>query len=204
MIRNLGYIRSPRDDRDIIFKQNVENLWDSYQVNSLSSVKDQGEDPTCAAICISEILGWQTKIAGGKGSPNIFSIFDLREDKSQQGLIPRDTLKQIKKQGVDGFTIDSYARIADPESAKAAILTNGPIMIGLEVYNYSNKFWKGGGKLLGGHAVLLIGWDKEGFVIRNSWGTSYGDGGYYNFPFEDWIYILEAWTIMLKSSSSVK
>lgn len=199
-MKSLGYIQSPRDDRDIIFSHNIETLWESYDVNSLSSVKDQGNDPICAAICIADILGWQEKVIGGKGSPNVFSIFNLREDKSQQGLIPRDTLKQIKKQGVDGFTIESYARISDPESAKAAILMNGPVMIGTEVYNYDSMFWKGGGKLLGGHAVLLTGWDKKGFIVRNSWGSSWGDGGYTHFPFSDWIYILEAWTILLKSS----
>lgn len=196
----LGYIQSPRDDRDIVFSHKIETLWESYNVNSLSYIRDQGNDPVCAAICIADILAWQEKVAGGKGSPNIFSIFDLREDKSQQGLIPRDTLKQIKKQGVDGFTIDSYARISDPESAKAAILMNGPVMIGTEVYNYDNTFWKGGGKLLGGHAVLLTGWNKKGFVVRNSWGTSWGGGGYTHLPFGDWIYVLEAWTILLKSS----
>ncbi|NIV28742.1 MAG: hypothetical protein GWN58_04250, partial [Anaerolineae bacterium] len=34
---------------------------------------------------------------------------------------------------------------------------------------YINK----GGSLLGGHAVLLIGWDdnKEAYLCKNSWGT---------------------------------
>ena len=30
----------------------------------------------------------------------------------------------------------------------------------------------------GGHAVALVGYTPTGFVVRNSWGTSWGDGGY--------------------------
>jgi C1A family cysteine protease len=40
-------------------------------------------------------------------------------------------------------------------------------------------------KLLGGHAVLLVGYDKtkKVFIARNSWGTSWGDSGYFYIPF---------------------
>lgn len=30
----------------------------------------------------------------------------------------------------------------------------------------------------GGHAVLLVGYDERGFLVKNSWGTGWGDGGY--------------------------
>ena len=40
--------------------------------------------------------------------------------------------------------------------------------------------------LLGGHAVLLVGYDnaKKRFIARNSWGTSWGDGGYFYMPYD--------------------
>ena len=28
------------------------------------------------------------------------------------------------------------------------------------------------------HAALLIGYNEEGFILRNSWGTSWGKDGY--------------------------
>ena len=28
------------------------------------------------------------------------------------------------------------------------------------------------------HVVLLVGWTKDGWIIRNSWGTNWGDNGY--------------------------
>lgn len=30
----------------------------------------------------------------------------------------------------------------------------------------------------GGHCVTLVGYKPEGFIVRNSWGTSWGDGGF--------------------------
>ncbi len=37
-----------------------------------------------------------------------------------------------------------------------------------------------------GHAMLLVGYDldKEAYLVRNSWGPGYGDGGYLWIPFK--------------------
>ena len=37
---------------------------------------------------------------------------------------------------------------------------------------------------LGGHAVLAVGYDnvQKRFIVRNSWGTDWGQGGYYYMP----------------------
>jgi C1A family cysteine protease len=41
-------------------------------------------------------------------------------------------------------------------------------------------------RLLGGHAVLLVGYDKtkKVFIVRNSWGDTWGDKGYFYMPFD--------------------
>jgi C1A family cysteine protease len=38
---------------------------------------------------------------------------------------------------------------------------------------------------LGGHAVLIIGYDSETerFIVMNSWGTTWGQAGYFTIPF---------------------
>jgi C1A family cysteine protease len=59
-----------------------------------------------------------------------------------------------------------------------------------------------GEALLGGHAVVAVGYDDplQRFIVRNSWGASWGMGGYFTMPYE---YLLDGslsadlWTITL-------
>lgn len=39
---------------------------------------------------------------------------------------------------------------------------------------------------VGGHAVLLVGYDRDAqtFIVRNSWGTDWGQDGYFTLPYE--------------------
>lgn len=55
-------------------------------------------------------------------------------------------------------------------------------------------------KLLGGHAVLVVGYDldKKHFICRNSWGTEWGDDGDFYMPFaylEDYNLAGDQWTL---------
>ena len=39
---------------------------------------------------------------------------------------------------------------------------------------------------LGGHAILVVGYDdaKKWYIVRNSWGPSWGDKGYFYMPYD--------------------
>jgi C1A family cysteine protease len=77
-------------------------------------------------------------------------------------------------------------------------LNNGyPVIIGFNVYSSfeSNTVTKTGmmpypniktEKLLGGHAVLIVGYNNstQRFIVRNSWGTNWGDRGYFYMPYQ--------------------
>lgn len=41
-------------------------------------------------------------------------------------------------------------------------------------------------RLLGGHAILVMGYDDEMqcFIVRNSWGTKWGDKGHFYMPYD--------------------
>jgi C1A family cysteine protease len=59
-----------------------------------------------------------------------------------------------------------------------------------------------GETVVGGHAVLAMGYDdaKRVFLVRNSWGPAWGDGGYFYMPYA---YLLDDnlsddfWTVRL-------
>lgn len=55
---------------------------------------------------------------------------------------------------------------------------------------------------LGGHAVMAVGYDdaKQVFIVRNSWGTQWGDHGYFYMPYTfitDLGYARDFWTLRL-------
>ncbi|MBY8887549.1 C1 family peptidase [Streptomyces sp. PTM05] len=38
--------------------------------------------------------------------------------------------------------------------------------------------------ILGGHEVTIVGYNSQGVKIENSWGTSWGDGGFFTVPWD--------------------
>ena len=93
--------------------------------------------------------------------------------------------------------VTSYSRCADFTAVKNALATNRPVVVGFNVYSsfesasvartglmpYPNTRTE---TLLGGHAVCLVGYDdsKNYFIARNSWGTGWGDHGYFYMPYQ--------------------
>jgi hypothetical protein len=63
---------------------------------------------------------------------------------------------------------------------------SGPILTRLDVDSTWDNATANKGKLTtyrpstarGGHAVALVGYTSTGFIVRNSWGTGWGDKGY--------------------------
>lgn len=46
----------------------------------------------------------------------------------------------------------------------------------------------------GGHAFALVGYNRTGFVIQNSWGPRWGAGGFAVISYEDWLaHAMDAW-----------
>jgi hypothetical protein len=39
----------------------------------------------------------------------------------------------------------------------------------------------------GGHAFAIVGFDREGFWIQNSWGADWGHGGFCHILYDDWL-----------------
>ena len=75
---------------------------------------------------------------------------------------------------------------------------NGPCVGGLPVFNSkSDEFWIKNPytDFEGGHAISIVGYNDDGFIIRNSWGKSYGENGYYVINMSDFKYFTEIWTI---------
>lgn len=72
------------------------------------------------------------------------------------------------------------------QSIETALAAGTPVVIGIPVYlNFEyvtganqGLYTAPSGQFLGDHAITALGYNSTGLVIENSWGTSWGDGGY--------------------------
>jgi C1A family cysteine protease len=111
----------------------------------------------------------------------------------------RNALKnQIVEYSAPAQTVDDL---------RACLASGFPFVFGFDVYE---SFWniKSDGlmplpklneTIEGGHAVMCVGYDdsKQWFIIRNSWGESWGDKGYFYMPYQYMVTIhcSDFWTI---------
>jgi C1A family cysteine protease len=80
--------------------------------------------------------------------------------------------------------IQSWGVTSDINTIKNALHNNGAVYVGFAVYGdfsyYSGGYYEHvSGSLRGYHAVAIVGYDEQGWKVKNSWGTGWGDGGYF-------------------------
>ncbi|MEP6617529.1 MAG: C1 family peptidase, partial [Ginsengibacter sp.] len=98
-------------------------------------------------------------------------------------------------QGMENQAL-SYMRLTHDLQQMQLCLADGyPFVFGFTVYEsfLSNKvttsgivpFPKKTERTVGGHAVMAVGYndDKKSFIVRNSWGESWGKFGYFTMPY---------------------
>lgn len=97
----------------------------------------------------------------------------------------------------NAFKIDSYQFVSQSADALKAAVQSGPLQVAFTVFDDFDSY--GGGVYEcteftadpGGHAVLLVGYeDTVGgqygggyFIVKNSWGTSWGESGYFRIGY---------------------
>lgn len=218
---------SPLDVRDVVveaIQPTVEYPETLDLRKDMPKVWDQGVDGPCSAFAAAAIKMWQEKKDYGlKDELSKYFIYNIRSNRPQPGMNPRDTMKILQKYGVPtaksynlrkmkhperipqwvwdeaaNHKIVAYGRVMTIDGLKKSLYKNGPAYIAMPVFNDSETFWKPGfgDKLLGGHALVVAGYTKDGFIIRNSWGSSWARGGHTLYPFSDFGAHYEIWTLI--------
>jgi len=151
-------------------------------------------------------------------------IRDGIKSVNQQGVCPEKMLPYIvskftQKPSATCYTnakkhqVTSYHRVTRVLNQMKGCLADGyPFVFGFTVYESFESATvaktgvlnlpKKNEQTVGGHAVMAVGYDDKTkrFIVRNSWGTSWGQKGYFTMPYE---YVLNAgladdfWTIRL-------
>jgi hypothetical protein len=204
---NYGFVPSKMDGTETKFKKirDFEIPTEYSYRKYLPSVIDQGSKPICVPCSLSAYINWAINTDTGENKVDnkvdLQEIFKSSSIKSSEGMTFKDGLKFLKHEGVstkEGVeTIDRYATIGSIICLKQALILNGPCVGALPVYDSRvTEFWDSAyGDYQGGHAVTIVGYNEDGFIIRNSWGRSYGDNGYSVIPYDDFNKFMEIWTI---------
>jgi hypothetical protein len=202
----LGCIPSTMDGSEKIFGlDNTPTIPNEYTyVDNLPDVLDQGSAQICVPCTVSSYLNWKKNLEDGIVKDNSVYLYEIYRSRTNigEGMTYKDALKYLRKNGVKSksgvLKINSYGRVLSKEVLKYALILNGPCFGALPVYSDRDKFWEkwAGDTFCGYHAIALVGYNEEGFIIRNSWGRKFGDNGYVTIPYEDFDELIEIWTVI--------
>lgn len=120
------------------------------------------------------------------------------------------TPTEIENQEAQNYTIPAYERLLSIDQIKHAVFNNNIVVFSITLYTSFEKKTKKDGivhmpcfleKKLGGHAMCIVGYNDNflngSFIVRNSWGESFGDKGYCYIPYKMYKYFMDAWTVKL-------
>jgi len=163
-------------------------------------------------------------IEGSVGSDAGASLRDGLKTVAKNGVCPEtewtyDPTKYANKPSPLCYTnalhniVTSYSSVPQNLTQMKTLLSLGhPICVGISIYDSFESdavalsgmvpMPRQSENMLGGHAVLVVGYSVASsmFIVRNSWGSDWGIGGYFEIPFA---YLLDTqlscdfWTIKL-------
>lgn len=166
-----------------------------YYMIPMGQVYDQGSSSMCAVYALADLMERAYNV---KKSFDRKELYNLRSTKD--GMMLSELFSLAKEHGFTGkqetYKVHEYFRIGTSKDIQKAIVSMLGVIIGIPVYNYGESFWLGD-KLLGYHAVPLVGYSNRGFIIKNSWGSQWANNGTTTLPYEEVEgSVMEAWTFI--------
>lgn len=172
---------------------------------SFISRLDQGDVGACTGNSVVDTLGcepYYATVAVGTtlNEALALAIYSDAEVIDGNGPYPPNDFgssglsvaKVAKKRGL----ISGYQTATSLQAALTA-LTSGPVITGVNWYEgFDNPDANGivsiSGQVRGGHEFAVVGYDANAKTVTamNSWGASWGVGGYFTFSWADWTRLL--------------
>ena len=173
------------------------------QMELMNVLTGGSSDVTPLMYMSPEFLYWHrdNKPSSGMYGRNVFQIMQ------KVGCVPEALYKyknRIKPTQdlynvAEIYKIPHYSRVTSLQGLKRALLEQGPCYMQLPLYNNGVEFWKkqdpSDNVHSTAHAVTVVGYTKNGFIVRNSWGSDWNKSGYVVLPFDDWPIVKECWVI---------
>lgn len=209
-----GHHPSTLDHRDLryaLVAPAVAGIPDTYDFEAQRPlpVLDQGAVPACVAYTLAALKTAQEDVEVGDDLPfDPLAIYSVIKNP-QGGASYRSGFDFLLNVGAPAqgtyYRISSYAGVAPTshDEVKHALVSGGVLAAGIHV---PRSFTGAGGKefnyapdatpdqIVGGHAILVVGYTLDGPILHNSWGTKWGDQGRTTVTWTWWDqYVMEVW-----------
>lgn len=196
MIQNLPHIFSPSR---LFLYYNTRVLMNEVNIDSGASLRDTIKTAATSGVCSESV--WK---------------YDITQFTVKPTQLCYDQAVTAK--------VLTYASVAQNiNSIKGALASGYPVVFGFDVYSSFMNISTNGimpipastESIIGGHAVTIVGYDDSikfpntasgGFIIRNSWGSSWGANGYFYMSYTYALNALHAgdfWIIQTNMSSNI-
>ena len=135
---------------------------------------DQGCQPYAIAPCEHHVNGTRGPCAGGGKTPK------CEKTCEKSYTVPYAKDKHFGK--------TSYSVRKNVDEIRREIFENGPVEAAFSVFEDLLSYKDGvyqhvHGKMLGGHAIRILGWGVENgtpyWLVANSWNTDWGNNGFF-------------------------
>jgi len=217
---NPGALPSPSDIRDITLSAvqapiELRQLPEYFMTPYPLKILNQGSSPACVGFSCAVLKA--EKERREQNSVDFDGLWIYNKAKEVDGYAGKGTylrtgMKILKDAGAlpSGmspvleaeamkYKIGAYAKVDDIsfEGLKAAIYQNGIILAGFygDKPGWTSAYLKPPKTVAFGHAIALIGWNKDYLVFQNSWGETWGEKGIGYIP-KDYL-PFEAWAILV-------
>lgn len=161
--------------------QSIPPLSAQYLLDCEQYCSDISNVESCDEGCTGGLLDHSWQFLKENGVPSE-SVLPYRGYTQQCRQLPENTRMYR--------AAEIYKVPSNVGAIKSEIASNGPVTAGMEAFScFANFRGKGhyakerGTSAIGAHAVVLIGWDQQGWVGVNVWDKSWGDDGYFRIKY---------------------
>lgn len=174
-------------------KLNKTTLPGSFDLRKFTyPVYNQGNRGICCSVSLTDTIKYLENFKRINLNIPRDYFWLQRKDKSANGMTIKEAMNIAKNNGY----IKTFGKLKSIDDVKTNLVIHGPVIFALPAYSDSGDyFWRSVGNYRGGHAVVIVGYNKDGFILKNSWGNSWSNNGYILFPYSDFKYVREAWTV---------